>query len=151
MTYNMEEKDEYSDIDAIIQEKQNYVNSMTPEEQAEQDRIQASVVVTTSSPQPQATQEKQTICRVKGCNGHCLTAIETATKEEAGKWEQGWVDELNARTATALKEERERIAGEVERMKRTDETQMNDDHVYDEALDDVLSIIEGDELIEKPI
>ena len=32
----------------------------------------------------------------------------------------------------------------VEGMKRTDETQMSHDHVYDEALDDVSSLLAGD-------
>ena len=37
------------------------------------------------------------------------------------------------------------LAEEVEKLRRTDETQMSDDHVYDEAIADVLTIITGKE------
>ncbi len=34
------------------------------------------------------------------------------------------------------------VREKVESMKRTDDTQMNDDHMYDEALDDLLKQLE---------
>lgn len=48
------------------------------------------------------------------------------------------IQEHNARLINFVLE---LVEKEVEKLKRTDETQMNEDHVYDEALSDISTII----------
>ena len=62
-----------------------------------------------------------------------------------------WVaaEDVNTFITELLERERKAdhayLAEEVEKLRRTDETQMSDDHVYDEAIADVLTIITGKE------
>lgn len=53
------------------------------------------------------------------------------------------MDDVNeAAYAAGQETERERVRGIVKKLKQTDETQLSEDHIYDEALDDLLSAIE---------
>lgn len=73
--------------------------------------------------------------------GKLLSKIDNiySPNNEVGSLKKGLADFYEKEITLLLNE----VEEEIEKLKRTDETQMSHDHIYDEALSDVLQILKS--------